>query len=170
MSVTCRYILWTVQNQRTHANDFQCSEIRLTLAGSPVSWGGGVAITNPSGGAVASPEDESKLIDGSTATKCFASLAGDITFRIDNGADITFDGYQFCTGNDEPGRDPDDFLLDGSHDGSTWGNLSTVSNACSSDATLIAATRTAYTGVFAASGTPGGSGGGVLFRPYFVTG
>ncbi|MER7441367.1 GH92 family glycosyl hydrolase [Micromonospora avicenniae] len=67
-------------------------------------------------------EIAAKLTDEDSATKWLAfSQTGWVTYRLTEPAAVV--RYALTAANDEPGRDPRDFVIQGSNDGSTWTDL-----------------------------------------------
>ena len=130
--VTSRYIRWTITGVKDGAStSTQVSELYLTLNGQLLSYGGFKVITNPDGTNPAGEEPD-YLIDDNITTKwtdTSFNLNGESVIIIDNAAQINFDGYKYYTGNDFPERDPIDWTLDISDDGTTWTTVSTVTGA-----------------------------------------
>lgn len=79
-------------------------------------------VTASSGGGSEGPE---KAFDRSTATKWFTGDGAQAWIQIDlgKGKAVAPIAYDICTANDEPGRDPRDWTLEGSGDGKTWSVL-----------------------------------------------
>lgn len=108
----------------------QAADLRLRNAGAVVAWGGGATVsatgTTPVG------QEESKLLDNNSATKFldfdFQNNGFVTVVTIDNGANITFDGYDYVTGGDADYRDPWTWTLAGSLDGVNWRHLHRVDN------------------------------------------
>gem|GEM_PF-1517123 len=88
------------------------------VAVNGIAFDGGAA--NPSG------EDESKAFDKSTSSKWLvSSTSGAIGYDF-NGTDAkTVKKYALVSANDSSGRDPKNWMLQGSNDGSTWTTLDT---------------------------------------------
>lgn len=88
----------------------------------------GVTVTNP-GGSNPVGEEPSKLVDGSLSVKAldlnFVSN-GFTSFVFQFGSAKSFNGYRWATANDEEGRDPKSWTIDGSNNGTTWTTLHTV--------------------------------------------
>lgn len=119
----------------------QLSEIEFYYSGIKISLTGATA-TNP-GGSNPVGEEPSKAIDGSTATKW---LDGNILpLVVDFGANkrVVANAFRFATANDEIGRDPIQWALEGSNDNSTWFSLHTQSTDAS-----ITTDRNTYTQTF----------------------
>ncbi|MFC3505531.1 GH92 family glycosyl hydrolase [Micromonospora krabiensis] len=67
-------------------------------------------------------ETAGTLIDGNPSTKWLTrSQTGWVTYRLTEPAAVV--RYALTSANDEPGRDPRDFTLQGSHDGNAWTDL-----------------------------------------------
>lgn len=82
-------------------------------------------------------ETAANLIDGKTSTKyCVNKGSGDgpvawIVYHLPAAKAVT--AYSITSANDEPGRDPKNWKLQGSNDGNTWTDLDTQSNQKFSD-------------------------------------
>ncbi len=97
------------------------------------STGGGTDITNLGGTITAqytdspSGEDIAKLIDNNTATKYLTfHSSGWVQFQASSGAVVV--KYTITSANDVPARDPKNWTLQGSNNGSSWTTLNTQSN------------------------------------------
>ncbi|GIF21820.1 putative alpha-1,2-mannosidase [Actinoplanes tereljensis] len=67
-------------------------------------------------------EGKAQALDGDKGTKWLTfATTGWVAAQLD--APLTVDHYALTSGNDEPGRDPVDWELQGSADGSTWTTL-----------------------------------------------
>jgi GLEYA domain/F5/8 type C domain len=152
-----RYFRFTVTKVRDITQDptypvgmMQMTEFELLFAGTRVSYSGATA-TNQ-GGFNPTNQEPSKAIDGNTST-VFLDMSGNGTvssnatgvikswvLQIDFGSQRAIDGYRYMTGADVPGRDPVQWILEGSNDNSTW----TTIQRQDTDAT-ITASRTTYT-------------------------
>lgn len=82
-------------------------------------------------------ETSANLIDGKTSTKyCTDKGSGDgpvawIVYHLPEAKAVT--AYSITSANDEPGRDPKNWKLQGSNDGNTWTDLDTQSDQKFSD-------------------------------------
>ena len=82
-------------------------------------------------------ETAANLIDGKTSTKyCVDKGSGDgpvawIVYNLQAAKAVT--AYSITSANDEPGRDPKNWKLQGSNDGNTWTDLDTQSDQKFSD-------------------------------------
>lgn len=82
-------------------------------------------------------ETAANLIDGKTSTKyCVDKGSGDgpvawIVYNLQAAKAVT--AYSITSANDEPGRDPKNWKLQGSNDGKTWTDLDTQSDQMFSD-------------------------------------
>jgi hypothetical protein len=123
-----RFVRWVITGNKGAAV-VQASEFRLQLNGSDISMSG-VIVTNP-GGSHPSGEEPPNLIDNNTATKWLDLNGVTTTLVFDFGAGRSgnFNGYRWATANDEATRDPDDWSIDVSNDGSNWTTVDTVTNA-----------------------------------------
>ena len=162
---TFRYYRFSVTKVRDYTQDTgwpigmtQLADFELMLMGTRVSTTGATA-TNP-GGANPSGQDASKSIDGDENTVWLdwsgnGTYLGNVTgvvmsrvLKIDFGSGVrqTVDGFRYKTGADVNGRDPVQWVLEGSNDDSTW----TVIHRQSTDAS-ITTSRQAYTQIFYAT-------------------
>ena len=159
-SQTFRYFRFAVTKVRDITQDptypvgiMQMTEFELLFMGTRVSYSGASA-TNP-GGSNPSGEGPENGIDNNTSTK-FLDRSGNGTIglevfgvtkswvlQIDFGSRRTVDGFRYITGGDVDGRDPVQWVLEGSNDASTW----TTIHKQSTDAT-ITTSRTTATQVF----------------------
>jgi hypothetical protein len=92
------------------------------------------ALTAGAGGTVSSsnpgivPEDMAKAFDANSATKWFAGngvRTGWIAYQFAAAATHTVTSYSLTSANDQPGRDPSAWQLQGSNDGQTWTTVDT---------------------------------------------
>jgi hypothetical protein len=131
----------------------QMTEFQLLFMGTRVDYTGATA-TNPSG-SNPSGQDASKAIDNNTST-VFLDWSGNGTvgpnvtgvikswvLQIDFGSRRTVDGFRYITGGDVNGRDPVQWILEGSNDNSTWTTIHTQSTDAS-----ITTSRTTTTQIF----------------------
>ena len=157
---TFRYFRFAVTKVRDITQDptypvgmMQMAEFQLTFMGTRVDYTGATA-TNPSG-ANPSGQDASKAIDNNTGTVFLdwsgnGTIGTDVTgvtkswvLQIDFGSRRTIDGFRYITGADVNGRDPVQWVLEGSNDNSAW----TTIHVQSSDAS-ITTSRTTSTQIF----------------------
>ncbi len=97
-------------------NSVQISEFNFRLHGQPLDMTL-ATVTNPGGNNPAAERPE-KLTDGDTVTKWLDFNRRAVVFRFPQA--VTIDAYSFTTANDAPERDPRNWRLEGSDDGSTW--------------------------------------------------
>lgn len=115
---TYQYVRFTITNRRpgTNAGLVQLTEFEFYNAGNPVT---GIVATNEGGSnAVDAGEGVNMLVDGSLSTKWLDANNKPVIF--DFGTPVTFDSYDFYTGNDAPDRDPVSWTLEGSNDLASW--------------------------------------------------
>lgn len=124
------YYRWRITDSKINppnANAVQSSEFVFQIGGVDQSMAG-VTVTNP-GGSNPVGEEPSKLVDGSLSVKAldlnFVSN-GFTSFVFQFGSAKSFNGYRWATANDEEGRDPKSWTIDGSNNGTTWTTLHTV--------------------------------------------
>jgi len=152
-----RYIRWIVTKRKGQPeNSIQMAGIRMVLGGSPINWNGSVSTTAP-GANHPGPEGPTNLTDNDPSSGKFldfnswssdnagiadTDLFGNTTIVIDNTVDVTFDAYEWYTGNDAAARDPVSWTLEGSANGADWTLLDTQTDA------TITNTRTTATQQF----------------------
>jgi alpha-L-fucosidase len=88
---------------------------------------GGAALAN----AEKATETAAMAFDGSTNTKWFTDTnasTGWLRYQFGNGLAWTITEYKITSANDTPGRDPMNWLFQGSIDGTNWTTLDTQSN------------------------------------------
>ena len=157
---TFRYFRFAVTKVRDITQDptypvgmMQMTEFQLLFMGTRIDYTGASA-TNPSG-ANPSGQDASKAIDNNTST-VFLDWSGNGTvganatgvikswvLQIDFGSRRAVDGFRYITGGDVNGRDPVQWVLEGSNDNSTWTTIHTQSTDAS-----ITTSRTTATQIF----------------------
>jgi hypothetical protein len=154
--VSYRFIRWVITKRKAVSGGpgsltaIQFAEFELRLGGSAVSWAGGTP-SNP-WGRTSGSETHVQAIDGNTATKMLDSnftgglnvQTGSSILQVDAGAGntYTFDGYRYCTANDDTTRDPISWRLEGSDAGTEYDLLDTRTDE------TITNTRTTFTSVF----------------------
>jgi len=157
---TFRYFRFAVTKVRDITQDptypvgmMQMTEFQLMFMGTRVDYTGASA-TNPSG-VNPTGQDAGKVIDNSTSTVFLdwsgnGTIGSDVTgvtkswvLQIDFGSRRTIDGFRYITGADVNGRDPVQWVLEGSNDSTTW----TAIHVQSSDAS-ITTSRTTTTQIF----------------------
>jgi len=107
----------------------QISEIEFYFSGTKLSFSGATA-TNP-GGNNPVGEEPAKAIDGSTATKWLDSNILPLVIDFGVGGQKVADSFRFATANDESGRDPLQWVVEGSKDNTNWNALHTQSTNAS---------------------------------------
>jgi len=105
-------------------NSVQVSEFKFYRHGQALNLSQ-VIVANP-GGSNPATETPAKLIDGDTATKWLDLNRRAVTFRFPSA--VTIDSYSFATANDSSERDPANWRLEGSDDGTTWYLLDEIIN------------------------------------------
>jgi hypothetical protein len=162
MSWSFRYFRFAVTKVRDITQDptypvgmMQMTEFQLTLAGTRVDYTGASA-SNP-GGSNPSGQDASKAIDNSAATVFLdwsgnGTVGADVTgvtkswvLQIDFGSRRAVDGFRYTTGADVNGRDPVQWVLEGSNDASTWSTIHAQSTDASITTSRATATQIFYT-------------------------
>jgi len=107
----------------------QLAEIEFYFSGTKISTSGATA-TNP-GGVNPAGEEPNKAIDGNTATKWLDSNILPLVIDLGSGVRRVADAFRYCTANDESGRDPLQWVVEGSNDGTSWTALHTQSTNAS---------------------------------------
>lgn len=154
---TFRYFRFAVTKIRDNTADLpsypvgimQMAEFQLLFMGTRVDYTGATA-TNP-GGYNTTNQEPSKAIDNDTVT-VFLDMSGNGTvganttgvtkswvLQIDFGSVRTIDGFRYVTAADVSGRDPVQWVLEGSNDNSTW----TTIHVQSTDASITTLRGTA---------------------------
>lgn len=72
-------------------------------------------------------EGKEKAFDGNNSTK-WLDMSATSWIQIQYASAITYNKYVIVSGNDEPARDPKNWTLKGSNNGSTWITLNTQTN------------------------------------------
>jgi len=158
---TFRYFRFAVTKVRDITQDptypvgmMQMAEFHLTFMGTRVDYTGATA-TNPSGVNPAG-QDASKAIDNNTGTVFLdwsgnGTVSGNVTgvtkswvLQIDFGSRRTVDGFRYITGADVNGRDPVQWILEGSNDASSWTVIYVQSTDASITTSRITATQIFY--------------------------
>jgi hypothetical protein len=138
------YYRWRITNIRDFANSVGVQASEFVFQNSGADTRPTATVTNP-GGSNPADEEPSKLYDNNTATKALdfniKSLNVSIFLYTFSTAQ-TFTGYRWATANDEIGRDPITWTVEGSTNNSTWTVLHTVTNFNPT------ATRNTYVGPF----------------------
>ncbi|MBK1881560.1 discoidin domain-containing protein [Luteolibacter pohnpeiensis] len=113
-SVTCQYVRFTPLAFRGTPNSIQLSEFEFYNGDTLVPV---TSVTNPNGNTPAA-EGVANVIDGDYSTKWLDFNKGGLVFNL--GSSQTFDSYQFVTANDAIARDPVQWQMEISNDGTTW--------------------------------------------------
>ena len=119
----------------------QMTEIEFYYSGTKISTAGATA-TNP-GGSNPVGEEPSKAIDGSTLTKWLDYNIQPLLIDLGAGVFRVADAFRYCTGNDEIGRDPLQWVVEASNDNVNWTPLHTQSVNAS-----VTTLRTTFTQLF----------------------
>lgn len=109
----------------------------------------GGAITGQYPNTTKPTEDVPSLIDNNTSTKYYRSGRTALWVRYQSTAPAIVVRYTVSSANDVPGRDPKDWQLQGSHNGSSWSTLDTrtgeVFTGRKQTRSFTVANETAYT-------------------------
>jgi formylglycine-generating enzyme required for sulfatase activity len=98
---------------------WQICDWTLMRGGKALGWSG-AKVLQPDRGLVKG-EGPSQCLDGNPLTKFHGAYGTSLV--VDLGREVEFDAYTFTTGNDAPGRDPSDWMLDAgvrAGDSITW--------------------------------------------------
>jgi len=117
----CRFTSLAVRPDAQYSNQGpQMSEIVLFRNGEPLSYNTLKATCVASGNG---DMQVNALVDNNINSKAFINVGSGtraVTFTIDIGEEMEFDGYGFYSGNDGTGRDPVSWLFEVSDDGNAW--------------------------------------------------
>jgi predicted alpha-1,2-mannosidase len=147
-SATLNGVSYT-KNYLTHADLLAGGTLSFVMGPNPSSWGTGAndipsSLTTGTGApvqlkdrtpggtltatAVIGPnEDRSKLVDDTSMTKWLA-FANTATLTEQLTASVAVQQYTLTSADDVPGRDPKNWTLQGSNDGTTWTTVDTRTN------------------------------------------
>ena len=117
-----RFVVTKLRDNPSVANSIQISEFEFSRRGVRTGMAG-VAITNP-GGNNPVGETPGNVADLDTGTKWLDFNKRELVFAFP--APVTIDSYNFTTANDSQERDPANWRLEGSDDGTTWKLLDEV--------------------------------------------
>lgn len=116
---TFRYFRFVPTKTRDNpgvANSIQISEFQFLRHDIPISVTG-VSVANP-GGNNPNGETPGNLLDGNLSSKWLDFNKSPLLFTFP--APVTVDAYRFTTANDAEERDPSNWKLEGSLDGTNW--------------------------------------------------
>lgn len=85
-----------------------------------VTGQGTLTVSNENGGGSAAGEGSPKLVDGDANTKYLYNYVPDSWFELKFPTAITVGAYTFTSANDASTRDPKNWTLQGSNDGTNW--------------------------------------------------
>jgi hypothetical protein len=86
---------------------------------------GTLTVSNENGGGATAGEGSPKLVDGDINTKYLYNYVADSWFELRFPTAIAVGAYTFTSANDASSRDPKNWTLQGSNDGTTWTILDT---------------------------------------------
>ena len=92
----------------------------------------GMTITQVNPGSPPFGEDVTKVIDGNSNTKYLNFNRTNTGFIVNTGKNTTAVRMDLTTANDEPSRDPIDYQIQGSNNGTTWTTITSGSISCNS--------------------------------------
>jgi alpha-L-fucosidase 2 len=99
-------------------NQFGCYQI---LADLHIDFAGSSRLTSPSGHAPGDGKTIANSVDGESGTKWCVDKAGtEVIWQMELSDPRRVTGYSFTSGDDMPNRDPQEWTLSGSLDGSEW--------------------------------------------------
>jgi hypothetical protein len=93
----------------------------------------GMAITQVNPGSPPFGEDVPKAIDGNIYTKYLNFNKTNTGFIVNTGKSVTAVRMDLTTANDEPSRDPINYQIQGSNNGTTWTNITSGNISCNSN-------------------------------------
>lgn len=85
-----------------------------------VTGQGALSVSNENGGGSAAGEGSPKLVDGDINTKYLYNYVADSWFELKFPTPIVVGAYTFTSANDAATRDPKNWTLKGSNDGTNW--------------------------------------------------
>lgn len=116
------------------ACEVQASEFNFYVNGELLRPLDGIRMVSNEDGINPSNEGPGKLVDGNVNTKwldlyiAFGTSLKGSTLLFDFSGEYNINGYNWYTANDFAGRDPTDWTVEVSNDGSTWFELDSVEN------------------------------------------
>jgi hypothetical protein len=93
----------------------------------------GMAITQVNPGSPPFGEDVTKAIDGNIYTKYLNFNKTNTGFIVNTGKNVVAVRMDLTTANDEPSRDPINYQIQGSNNGTTWTNITSGNISCNSN-------------------------------------
>ncbi len=88
----------------------------------------GATVTSPSGNEGKGKESIEKTTDNDYTTKWYSDFNRGLSWQLELPAAKFLQSYSFVYANDEPGRDPKEWIVEGSKDGKTFTKISEVKN------------------------------------------
>lgn len=85
-----------------------------------VTGQGALTVSNENGGGSGAGEGSPKLVDGDVNTKYLYNYVADSWFELRFPSAVAIGAYTFTSANDASSRDPKNWTLQGSNDGTTW--------------------------------------------------
>lgn len=119
---TGRFDYYTLQGKTPKGSVLQITRL-LTDLGivRDVTADGVLSVSRDNNGGPDGGEGSKKLVDNDITTKFLQSdFSGDLWFQLEFYNPVVLGGYTFTSGNDADGRDPLNWRLEGSKDGSNW--------------------------------------------------
>ena len=145
-TVNHRYLRWCITGRRGGSGDsiVQVADLILRRGGSDIAWPIGTTVSNVFGEGFGGQEDE-KLIDANSATK-WCTGSGIPQFPVfDTQTSVEFDSYYYyVTADDANDRDPVDWALQVSDNGSDWADV----DIRASQGGVVPTARTTATPIF----------------------
>ncbi|MDD7887566.1 discoidin domain-containing protein [Flavivirga sp. 57AJ16] len=89
---------------------------------------GSISVNNENGGGPNAGEGSPKLVDGDLGTKYLASYSTPFWATLEFDDAVIAGYYALTSGNDAPSRDPRDWEIQGSNDGTNWDTLDSRSD------------------------------------------
>lgn len=90
-----------------------------------VTGQGTLTVSNENGGGSTAGEGSPKLVDGDINTKYLYNYVPDSWFELNFSTPVSVGAYTFTSANDASSRDPKNWTLQGSNDGTNWTILDT---------------------------------------------
>lgn len=120
-----RFDYYTLQGKTPKGSVFEITRL-LTDLGivRDVTANGVLSVNRENSGGADAGEGSKKLVDNNIETKYLhGEFSGDTWFQLEFYDPVVLGGYTFTSGNDADGRDPFNWYLEASNDGTNWVEL-----------------------------------------------
>jgi hypothetical protein len=123
-----RYIRWRITAKRTAGGSVQASEFNLRAGSTNIAMSLAIMSTDPSNAFGTGTETANSLKDANINSKWNTAVQLPISVIFDMGSSVIFNGYRWATANDDSGRDPVTWTVDGSNNAVDYYTLDTQTN------------------------------------------